>query len=369
MMEEEYIADRTTLRHLLKQHPNWTTKHYMTATGRSRSWVKKWRKRLRQAAPDDERVLHGLSRARHTPPEPIHPQIVESIWAIRDHPPANLQRIPGPKAILYYLHQAPVLKASGLHIPTSTRTVWPILDRHQRIYRNPKPDHEPVERPEPMRCWQWDFKDVSSVPAEPDSKQQHVVETFNVVDVGTSILLEAVVRDDFTSETALMAVTHTLLEHGRPDRVTFDRDPRCVGSWTGRDVPSPLVRFLLCLDIEVTVCPPQRHDKNAFVERYHRSYGEECLAVHQPQTQAIAHEVTQTYRHHYIIGSGPTKPSPVTIYRLASPFPTYLNVHLCPPMLIRIAGYMPSMTPAIVAASAAMAPSPLIPVPTMSVRH
>ena len=153
-MEEEYFADRTTLRQLLKRHPNWTTKQYMTTLGRSRSWVKKWCKRLRHAAPDDDRVLHGLSRARHTPPEPIQPQVVERILEIRDHPPANLQRVPGPKAILYYLHQDQALKASGVHVPTSTRTVWQILDRHQRIYRESKPDHEPVERPQPMSSWQ-----------------------------------------------------------------------------------------------------------------------------------------------------------------------------------------------------------------------
>jgi hypothetical protein len=188
-MEEEYFADRTTLRRLLKQRPDWTTKQYMAATGRSRSWVKKWRQRLRKAAPDDDRVLHGLSRARHTSPAPIQPQVIERILEIRDHPPDNLRRVPGPKAILYYLHQDQGLKASDVHLPTSTRTVWQILERHRRIYRAPTPEH--------------------------------VVETFNVVDVGTSILLEAVVRDDFTGETALMAVTHTLREHGRPDHVTF----------------------------------------------------------------------------------------------------------------------------------------------------
>jgi hypothetical protein len=220
-MEEEYFADRTTLRRLLTQRPDWTTKQYMAATGRSRSWVKKWRQRLRKAAPDDDRVLHGLSRARHTPPAPIQPQVIERILEIRDHPPDNLRRVPGPKAILYYLHQDQGLKASDVHLPTSTRTVWQILERHRRIYRAPTPEHELVERPEPMSSWQWDFKDVSSVPADPEGKQQHVVETFNVVDVGTSILLEAVVRDDFTGETALMAVTHTLREHGRPDHVTF----------------------------------------------------------------------------------------------------------------------------------------------------
>jgi hypothetical protein len=39
-----------------------------------------------------------------------------------------------------------------------------------------------------MQSWEIDFKDVSTVPAEPEGKKQHVVETLNMVDVGTSIL-------------------------------------------------------------------------------------------------------------------------------------------------------------------------------------
>jgi hypothetical protein len=157
----------------------------------------------------------------------------------------------------------------------------------------------PVERRAPMRSWQMDFKDVSSVPADPEGKQQPVVETLNVVDVGTSIVVEAVVRDDFTNETVLWALTHTFLNHGLPERLTFDRDPRFVGSWSGRDFPSAVMRFLLCLGLDVQVCPPQRPDRNAFVERYHRSYSEECLAVERPQDQAQADAVTQRYRQHF----------------------------------------------------------------------
>jgi len=298
-MEEQFYADRTYLRDLLKRHPDWTTAQYMAATGRSRSWVKKWRKRLRQAQPNDETILRGQSRARHTPPEAIHPEVVERILDIRDHPPHNLQRIPGPKAIIYYLQQDEALRAGGHHLPTSTRTVWAILTEHDRIVRVPKREHERIERPEPMRSWQIDFKDVTSVPADSGGKQQHVVETFNVVDVGTSVALEAVVRDDFTGDNAIWAMTHTLLEHGLPERITFDRDPRFVGSWSGRDFPAPFVRFLLCLGIEVNICPPHRPDLNAFVERYHRSYGEECLDVHTPRDKATVHEVTQTFLHHY----------------------------------------------------------------------
>jgi hypothetical protein len=120
-----------------------------------------------------------------------------------------------------------------------------------------------------------------------------------VVDVGTSIVVEAVVRDDFTHETVLWALTHIFLAHGLPERLPFDRDPRFVGSWSGRDFPSAGMRFLLCLGLDARVCPPQRPDLNAFVERYHRSYGEECLDIYRPQDQTQADEVTQRYRQHF----------------------------------------------------------------------
>nr|BBH85266.1 hypothetical protein KTC_00170 [Thermosporothrix sp. COM3] len=40
-------------------------------------------------------------------------------------------------------------------------------------------------------------KDAGLSPTEADEKRAHVVEVLNFVDVGTSLLLEAVVRDDF----------------------------------------------------------------------------------------------------------------------------------------------------------------------------
>src|SRR5215210_1162038 len=72
--------------------------------------------------------------------------------------------------------------------------------------------------------------------------------------------------------------------HGLPRTITIDRDPRFVGSPGSRDFPAPFLRFLLCLGIAVTVCPPRRPDKNAFVERYHRTLESECLKVHRPAT-------------------------------------------------------------------------------------
>lgn len=93
-----------------------------------------------------------------------------------------------------------------------------------------------------------DFHDVSTVPADPVGKQQHVVEILNLVDHGSS----AVVASEPAGDQA-----EVLQEQGCPDRIRSDRDPRWIGSWTARDFPSPLLRFLQCLETEPRVCPPQ----------------------------------------------------------------------------------------------------------------
>jgi hypothetical protein len=118
-----------------------------------------------------------------------------------------------------------------------------------------------------MSAWQIDFKDASTVPADPYGKQQHVVEILNVVDMGTSIVVAAHVHANFHAQTALEAMAEVLEHHGKPDSITLDRDTRWVGSASGRDFPSAFLRFLLCLGIHPNVCPPHRPDLNAFVER------------------------------------------------------------------------------------------------------
>jgi hypothetical protein len=119
--EADLIAKRATLHWLAERHPTWTHQDLATALSMSRAWVSKWRKLLRQAAPQDIMVLHSRSRARHTPPAAIasQPAVVQRILEMRLAPPANLQRIPGPEAILYYLHHDPALKDAGLRLPSS----------------------------------------------------------------------------------------------------------------------------------------------------------------------------------------------------------------------------------------------------------
>ena len=166
-MEAQWIADRRRLRSLLATQPDWTFPDLAGAIGRSLGWVKKWAKRLRAAAPNDDTVLQSRSRARMTPPPPLSRVVIDRILAIRDQPPHNLKRVPGPKAILYYLHQEATTTLAGERLPRSTRTIWRILRQYQRILDPPFRTRCPVERPEPLSSWQLDFKDASTVPPDP----------------------------------------------------------------------------------------------------------------------------------------------------------------------------------------------------------
>lgn len=298
-MEAQWMSDRLHLRILLTTRPDWTRQDLADALGRSVSWVKKWVKRLRAAAADDESVLHSHSRARNHPPPALSQRVIDRILALRDEPPAHLKRTPGPKAIVYFLQQEAATTLAGERLPRSTRTIWRILRQHQRIALAPQRTHHPLERPAPRSHWQLDFKDASTVPPDPDGKQQHVVEVLDTVDTGTSILLNAQVRADFSMATAIESVATTVQDQGLPDAITIDRDPRFVGSTTQRDCPAPFLRFWLCLGVEVNICPPRRPDLNGFVERYHRTYQEECLAITRPADQEAVTSVTSAFQQHY----------------------------------------------------------------------
>ncbi len=298
-MEVTWIVDRSRLRTLHQEHPDWSKARLAEEVGRSHSWVKKWLKRLAGADPDDETILFSRSRAPQEHPKRVTPAVERKVLAIRDHPPANLGRVPGPVTILYYLHRDAELQQGGDYLPRSSRTIWTILDQHQRILRRRTVSHEPEERPAPLSHVQIDFKSVSTVPPDPEGKQQHVVETLNIVDKGTSILLTATPRDDYNAETVITALVDSWLVNGLPEAITFDRDPRFIGSWTTREFPSPFMRLLLCLGIRVDVCPAHRPQKNGFVERYHRSYQSECLARHRPDSLAETIRRTTEFQQHY----------------------------------------------------------------------
>src|SRR6266704_229951 len=133
VMEAVYYAARANLRRLMILHPTWTRAQLAQATGMSKSWVDKWKKRLVSVPFDDEQVLQGLPRAPHHALPRLDPQVVDRVLEIRDDPPEGLGRTPGPKAILYYLRRDEALKEGGLRRPQSTRTIHRILRENGRI--------------------------------------------------------------------------------------------------------------------------------------------------------------------------------------------------------------------------------------------
>jgi hypothetical protein len=277
-MEEQHYVARVKLLALQGAHPELTHRQMADATGYSVAWVRKWRRRFRVVSNPDH-ILKGWPRTPHRRAEPLSARVIERILAIRDAPPENLQRVPGPKAILYYLQRDEGLQASGVRVPRSPRRIWEILVQYGRIVHRPAVAHQPVQRADPMTSWGTDFKDIATVQRDPDGagKQQHIAETLDIVDAGTSVLVDNPVRGDFNAETVLRALAETLRQYGLPG----------------------VIRFLTCLGVEVEICPPHRPDLNPFVERLHGSYDRECIKIWHPTDVAQAAQVTATFKTHY----------------------------------------------------------------------
>lgn len=81
-----------------------------------------------------------------------------------------------------------------------------------------------------MTHFQLDYKVVTTIPVQPDGKQ-YGVQTLHVVDKGSSSLVAAEVREDFTAETTARVLFGEIFpKQGRPDVITMDRDTRLAGS-------------------------------------------------------------------------------------------------------------------------------------------
>jgi hypothetical protein len=225
--------------------------------------------------------------------------VVERILALRDEPPDHLRRVPGPRTILAFLHRDPEALALALPLPRSSRTVWQVLRRSGRIEADLPRFHQPLEPPAPLEEVQADFTDIGTVPPDPFGKRQHAVEALLFEDVGSRHVVYCEISSDFHAETALAAVIACLRRTGLIGKLTFDHDPRWVGSPSGRDFPSALIRFLLCVGVHPNVCPPRQPQRKGYVERLILTYQTECIKRDQPDTEEAAREVTETYLSHY----------------------------------------------------------------------
>jgi hypothetical protein len=258
VMETEWMADRAKLRCLLQDGQPRTIRELARILKRSVGWVVKWMKRLDTAAPGDAMILHSQSRQRKTMPACMSVTVMTAILLLRTNPPQHLGRVPGPKAIMYYLGQDPALQ--GEVLPQSASTIYRIL-KHAGLIATRRLFRKQLDPPAPQTVWELDLVNVDTVPPDPDGKRSQMVETLNVIDPGTAIMIGCVPRADFNAETILIEMASLVKREGVIGMVCFDRDPRMVGSQQQGDMPSAFVRFWLCLprDTQRPVLPSSRN--------------------------------------------------------------------------------------------------------------
>jgi hypothetical protein len=155
-MEEEWMRDRALLADLLKKTPHASPGELAQATGRSVSWVKKWRKRLAEGDPHDPSLLCSRSRAHHAPYFRWDISVIKRIVEMRLAPPENLKRVPGPRALLYYLPRDPEMQAAQVSLPHSSRTIWKILHTTGCLVTRCKEPPHPDDLREPLEEIQMD---------------------------------------------------------------------------------------------------------------------------------------------------------------------------------------------------------------------
>ena len=288
-METIWVADRIRLYQLMREHPDWSISHLAQVLGYSLSWVKKWRRRLREMKYPQLEMFQSHSRApKHR--TTISQWLRSVVLTLRDSLPELYHRPAGAKTILYHLQQIqPPLDEC---IRGSIYTINKILHQagciQQRLVYHP----HPIPRPEPMTEWEFDFGLVSI-------GKQRWLEFFLAVDRGTSIWVDSQASERFHADTALVTIAEMLFTNGLPQRLRFDRDTRLVGSWGSDGYPSALVRFLRCLGIEPDICPPRRPDLKPFVERGVRTMKHECLYVLKPSDVPTMEDVMSAQRQFY----------------------------------------------------------------------
>src|SRR5215831_7632127 len=296
-METEWRIARARLRDLLRENAQASHRDLAEALGYSMSWVRKWRKRLAQAAPDDEQVLYCQShRPKHIPRQ-VSVQVEERIGALRETLSEQYNRTVGARTISSYLKREAALW-EGV-VPVSSATIWRILRKRQYIQKPTRPDKQPLERPEPGVHWEIDFCTAAKVSPEAPDKQQNGLEVFNVVDRGSSASVDSQASAEFDAEQALLSMAATLHKQGVPRCISYDRDPRFVGSQSTDGYPSAFTRYLLCVGAGVDILPPRRPDLKPYVERFQRTLKEECLSKNRPATSAAANADVQPYCQWY----------------------------------------------------------------------
>lgn len=296
-MDTEWRVARARLRDLLQENAQASHGELADQVGYSVAWVRKWRKRLAHAAPEDDQVLLGQSHRPRRIARRVAEAVEERIIALRVTLSEQYHRVVGARTIAAYLKRE-AAQWDGV-VPTSSATIWRILRRRQYILVLTPRAKQPFERPAPGIHWEIDFCTAAKVSPEAPDKQQNALEIFNVVDRGSSTSIDSQASTQFDAEQALLSMADTLQKQGVPRCITYDRDPRFVGSQATDGFPSAFTRYLLCVGCAVDILPPRRPDLKPFVERFQRTLQEECLSKYHPETAAEANTCLQPYCQWY----------------------------------------------------------------------
>ena len=310
-----WYATRNELFNLLKRGWQGTLTDLAQSLQVSIKWVKKWKTRLKPhlhhhpTEAELNELFKGYSCVPHHIRQSVPVEVVleNRIVHFRNILPQELGRVAGAKTISYYLSQDVVLAEQGIAPTGSTSIIYKVLRQHHLVaplnQTKRATAHRPQTRALPMHTWELDFTDVTTIKHhhQPDStKKAHWVEVLNVVDAGTSIAIASKVDDEFNAETATRTVATLFKERGLPQLLRIDRDPRLVGGYAGQDYPSAFERMCYCLGLpHLEKCPPRRPDKKGFVERFHRTQGEECFRLYRPATKESAAQIAQEWLNFY----------------------------------------------------------------------
>jgi hypothetical protein len=201
-MEEEWMRDRALLRDLLEKTPHASPQELAQEIGRGVELGQEVAQ-----APGEIRDLHDLSvlcsysRAHHAPYFRWDVLVTQKIVEMRFAAPENLKRVPGPRALLYYLPR-------DESVASRTRTTTPLQpnERARSCMLQAAWSLIPKSRPS-QRASQaigrdrgWMRKDVGTVSPEQSSASANASmwSKFAMrVDAGTSIALSAQAREDF----------------------------------------------------------------------------------------------------------------------------------------------------------------------------
>lgn len=139
--ETKLVYHRMKLRHLMKEHPDWTNKQLAEAIGLSVSWVRKWRPICKQEAAQ-LKDFTSKSRAPKRVANKTSQEAIHYVINVHKELSKKYNRRIGPDLIVRELRERQA--TTEIRLPRSNKTVWRILVANGLITKKPKKVTEPT---------------------------------------------------------------------------------------------------------------------------------------------------------------------------------------------------------------------------------